>query len=335
MQETQREAKNSPQLSLGRKSASVLIKILTFPIFVLMRFLYLLQQLLNWIRFRYVEFIIDPDDIFIVTYPRSGTTWLQMILHQLTSDGELDFTHISERIPWFERYLRYEESIHELQCPRIFKSHLSYSGFKSVPKGNCRYIYVIRDVSDVLVSYYHFYISHLGYKGSFEQFFELFIRGKVRYGSWFSHVNDWARHVDNVNIYIVHYEDLKENLEGEIRSLAEFCGIPIQEERMPEIINRCGFEYMKQHQKKFDYVTEILFEAGIESESFIRSGKVGESESYLNKSQKQILKQEYSELPDNIQTLVGWNQVGWYEDTRKEEISEIPLEGEVKVPYHE
>ena len=43
-----------------------------------------------------------PDDIFVVTYPRSGTTWTQMILYQLTTDGRMDFAHITQVCPWFE-----------------------------------------------------------------------------------------------------------------------------------------------------------------------------------------------------------------------------------------
>lgn len=274
------------RLGFGRRLLSILLKVLTFPILLITKLFYQLSLLLNWIRFRYVEFVVEPDDIFIVTYPRSGTTWLQMILHQLTSNGDLNFNHISERIPWFERFLRYEEKLPDLPHPRIFKSHMAYSGFQSIPKGGCRYIYVLRNPGDVLVSYYHFYASHLGFKGTFDQFYDMFMKGRVRYGSWFKHVRDWGTHSKNNNIMFLRFEDLKEDLEREIRKIADFCEIKVQEERMPGILEECSFKCMKENQSKFDYITEVLVEAGIESGSFIRSGNVGDSKEYLNEDQK-------------------------------------------------
>ena len=115
------------------------------------------------------DFQPRPDDIFVVTYPRSGTTWTQMILYQLTTDGRMDFAHITQVCPWFERALKAGRDLDALPGPRVFKSHLPY---RRIPKGPCRYIYVARDGKDVAVSYYHFYRSHMGYKGTFEEFFE-------------------------------------------------------------------------------------------------------------------------------------------------------------------
>src|SRR5262249_49561577 len=61
---------------------------------------------LHLLELKHFKFVPRPDDIFIVTYPRSGTTWMQMILYQLTTDGNMDIPHIAERCPWFERSTR-------------------------------------------------------------------------------------------------------------------------------------------------------------------------------------------------------------------------------------
>src|SRR5262249_61834635 len=104
----------------------------------------------DWLRLKYVDYVPRPDDVFIVTYPRSGTTWMQMILYQLTSDGNMDLPHIAEYCPWVERSVRSARRFYTRPSARIFKSHLPYA---QIPKGPGKYIYVARDGKDVAVYY--------------------------------------------------------------------------------------------------------------------------------------------------------------------------------------
>ena len=41
-----------------------------------------------------------PDDVFVVTYPKCGTTWMTQICHQLRTGGSDDFGEITEVCPW-------------------------------------------------------------------------------------------------------------------------------------------------------------------------------------------------------------------------------------------
>jgi len=100
-----------------------------------------------------------PDDVYISSYPRSGTTWLTLIVHLLRGGG-LEFEHLSRVVPWYERDLALgratAQDYLQLPGPRVFKSHLPHAW---LPRG-ARYLYVMRDGRDVAVSYYHFYTSH-------------------------------------------------------------------------------------------------------------------------------------------------------------------------------
>jgi peroxiredoxin len=213
-----------------------------------------------------------PDDILAVTYPRSGTTWMQMILYQLTTEGKMDFPHITTVCPWFERSLKDGTAFDALQSPRVFKSHLSY---RKIPKGPCKYIYVARDGKDVAVSYYHFYTTHMGFKGNFDEFFERFVRGEVQYGSWFRHVRGWWEHRDDANVLFLRYEELTADLPGCLRRISAFCGLEVAPERWSGILERCGFAYMKRHESRFDPLTAMLYEQGFRPNSHLRQGQSG------------------------------------------------------------
>jgi WD40 repeat protein/tetratricopeptide (TPR) repeat protein len=223
-------------------------------------------------RSRIEEFVPRPDDIFIVTYPRSGTTWMQMILYQLTTAGHVDFPHITKVSPWFERSLKDGTAYDALPSPRVFKSHLSYG---KVPKGPCKYLYVARDGKDVAVSYYHFCTTHMGFKGTFDEFFDHFLKGEVGYGSWFRHVRGWWEHRDDANVLFLHYEDLVADLPGCLRKISAFSGLSIAPERWPGILERCTFAFMKQHESQFDPLTAMLYEQGFQPNRHLRQGQAG------------------------------------------------------------
>jgi hypothetical protein len=238
---------------------------------------------LHFFDLKHFKFVPRPDDIFIATYPRSGTTWMQMILYQLATDGNMDMAHIAQHCPWFERSSRSAEGFENLPSPRIFKTHLSYG---KVPKGPGRYIYIVRDGADVAVSYYNLYRNYNQYKGTFEEFFEQFIRGKVHYGSWFDHVQAWRKHRHKLNVLFLTYEQLTGNLEGCVRRIMAFCDLNVPEERIPVILERCSFAFMKQHENKFDPALEMLWEGGTQLNSFLRVGQVGTGAAELSKAQR-------------------------------------------------
>lgn len=212
-----------------------------------------------------------PGDLYIASYPRSGTTWLQMILYQLTTDGEMAFNHISEFIPFFERSLTIGQNLNSFKPPRLFKTHLRYG---DLPRGPHKYIYIARDGRDVLASYFHFYRSHMRYKGTFEAFFEAFIHGKVGYGSWFQHLAEWERHAQDSNVLFLRYEDLASDLPLCVRRIAAFCELSIPESRYEIICERCSFAYMKRYESKFDFMSEVLWERGFREGAFLRQGKM-------------------------------------------------------------
>jgi len=250
------------------------------------------------LELKHFKFVPRPDDIFIVTYPRSGTTWMQMILYQLTTDGNMDIPHIAQHCPWFERSTRSGCGFENISGPRIFKSHLSY---RTIPKSPGRYIYVVRNGQDVAISYFNLYRNYNQYEGTFDEFFQRFMRGKLHYGSWFDHVEGWRKHRHDLNILFLSYEELTRDLEGCIRRISAFCQINVREEKLPRIVERCSFEFMKQHERKFDPALEMLWENGTQLNSFLRVGKTGEGTRELSNEQRT----RFAQVLDGYGELTG------------------------------
>lgn len=216
-----------------------------------------------------------PDDIFISSYPRSGTTWLQYMLVLLAHDGDPGFGHIGEAAPWFERNLalgrRCADDFASMPGPRVFKSHLPFAW---LPRGG-RYVYAVRDGRDVAVSYYHLYRSHIGFSGDFDAFFTRFMAGDVQYRSWFKHVAGWREVAGRSDVCLLEYERMRADPVATMARLNRFGGFGRSESRLPELAELCSLEAMKRQQERFDHATEERALRGLHRGEFIRSGASG------------------------------------------------------------
>ena len=91
-----------------------------------------------------------PADIIISPAPKSGTTWLQQIVHGLRTRGYMDFEEIGVVMPWIEiaHDMGWDLNAPQVAEPRAYKSHLSWD---DVPKGG-RYLCSFRDPKTAFVS---------------------------------------------------------------------------------------------------------------------------------------------------------------------------------------
>ncbi|XP_015677052.1 amine sulfotransferase-like [Protobothrops mucrosquamatus] len=159
---------------------------------------------------------IRDDDIFIITYPKSGTIWTQNIVSLILHEGHRDETEnitLIDRAPWLE-YNILNVDFPSCPSPRLFSSHLPYY---LVPKGlrsrRAKIIYVLRNPKDVMVSNYYFHKLSVKVETpkDFSTFFEKFLAGKVFCSSWLDHVEGWYAHKGDFNILFLSYEEMKKD----------------------------------------------------------------------------------------------------------------------------
>lgn len=232
-----------------------------------------------------------PDDIFLVTYPKSGTTLMQMMLYQITTEGEMDFPHINSVSPWFEQELHRGtgRALEVVPSPRFFKSHLVY---KKLPRKG-RFIYMARDVRDVAISAYHHLCLVSGKKVDMTEFVNNFLHEKVGFGSWFEHIESWWPHRNDPNVLFLRYEEAIADLPGTVRRVAQFSNLSLAEVDLPRIVERCGFEFMKRHDRKFD---PRLHQVSQETGAFIRKGGSGDGRLAFSQEQNQMLSRKMEKL---------------------------------------
>jgi Sulfotransferase domain len=228
---------------------------------------------------RDADYAPRPDDIFVVSFPKSGTTLLQMMLYQMTTDGEMSFPHIDAVCPWFELNLHRKAGprFEELPSPRVFKSHHRWG---QLPPGG-RFIYIARDPCDVVVSAYHHFCALQGESDDIGRFVTRFLT--LRPTSWFEHVESWWPHRNDPNVLFLLYGDVVGDLAGTVRRIAAFCGLPVDERSMPRIVERCGIAFMKRHEERFD---SRLQRIGRRPEEFIRDGIPGAGRRELTADQQ-------------------------------------------------
>jgi hypothetical protein len=190
-----------------------------------------------------------PTDIFIVTPPKCGTTWMQQIVHGLRTRGSMDFDEISRVVPWINMAHDIGIDIHAPQVadPKAFKTH---NTLDEVPKGG-KYIVVLRDPKDALLSHYHFFEDFFFEKGSID--LETFAREHYIPGrDVYKHVAAlWGRRNDE-RVLPLCYEQMKADLPGTIERVAEFIGIELDDELKQIVMKQSDIKFMQEHKDQFE-----------------------------------------------------------------------------------
>lgn len=214
---------------------------------------------------------VYDDDIFLVSYPKSGSTWLRFLIASLKcGQDRVDFTNVDQVIP--DIYQDVEKKLQALKRPRIIKSHEYFE-----PRYQ-KVIYVVRDPRDVAVSYYYHHIKQRLIPNDLriEEFVDPFLAGTLDpYGSWQDHVGGWCRaRTDRTDFLLLRYEDLSRFAEEELRRVAEFLRLEVTRTQLCAALERCSFEEMRRLEQRQAHLNERL--RGSRQEIlFIRSATVG------------------------------------------------------------
>ncbi|XP_066514111.1 amine sulfotransferase-like [Hoplias malabaricus] len=256
-----------------------------------------------------LDFKIKDDDLFVVTFPKSGTVWTQRIITLLYEDDfpELKDELIPKQMPWLE-FRKIEQDYNIRRSPRLFCSHLHQHLIPLGLQGKGKIIYVTRNPKDIMVSYFHFsqimtrFDTWETYNGMIEKFFT----GEMLGGCWFDHVNGWYNNRDKYNILFLSYEEMIKDLRAAVVKICQFVGKTLSDAALDSVVERASFNYMKQDPKaNYEFMSSTDKVPG--KGAFLRKGTVGDWKNYLTVAQNEYFNQVYQEKMKDIPLEIVWD----------------------------
>lgn len=239
------------------------------------------------------RFAFRDDDVIVATYAKSGTTWTQHIVGQLIFQGDPS-VEVAKISPWLDLRIMPPDTLDKLEAQqhrRVIKTHLPLDALTFSPKA--KYVYIGRDGRDVVWSFYNHHSSanQLWYDllndtpgrvgppidkpdPDIRRYFQTWLeKDGFPIWSFWDNIATWWAARDLPNVRLVHFNDLKRDLDGEMRKLAEFLECDVAEDRWPAMVEHCGFDWMKAHAENVSPLGGAIFEGG--AQCFIHKGTNG------------------------------------------------------------
>ncbi|XP_061377242.1 sulfotransferase 1E1-like [Danaus plexippus] len=257
---------------------------------------------------------VRTDDVWVISFSRSGTTWLQELVWLVANDLDYETatTMLSQRFAYIE-YPTLESdkkkpsskdhgyratvndftNLHTLASPRYVKSHLPLSLLPPKLLDTAKVFYIARDPRDVIVSFFfmHKLFRYFDESVELQEFWELFKKDLVIHMPIFPHVKESWEKRKHPNMMFLFYEEMQKDLRLVIDKVCKFLGKDFSDEQKNKLVEYLNFENMKNRSApKFKKTDDTDSEM-----QFLRKGKSGNWVNYFHSQELMKELDEYME----------------------------------------
>ncbi|XP_055852810.1 sulfotransferase 1 family member D1-like [Episyrphus balteatus] len=272
----------------------------------------------TWCKEKYLQQIEDfevrKDDIWVVSQPKSGTTWMIELVWLLHSnfDYETALKIAQEvRVPYLElnaivpNQPNSIDLIDKMASPRIIKSHLP---IHLLPKGlwtvKPKIIFVTRNPKDAILSYYHHHCNLGVFRGTNEEYVNLAIENKIRNAPFGLQSIEFWQLRNEPYIFFSSFERMKKDLRSVILGMSKFLDRNVDEKQMAKLLHHLSFEKMKAN-PMCNYITEgqllkdYYGKSGKDNSQFVRQGAIDSHKTELSEELVERMEKWHKEQLDS------------------------------------
>ena len=225
---------------------------------------------------------LRPTDVFLVGHPKSGNTWLALMLGVVLEknfDGNITLANVQEFIPAFHAKDGKIGAFSNLPNPRVFRNEGPV-----YPECYPKTIYIVRDPRAVYVSYYRHLVhdNRVLRKDASETTLEDFTDEILTHGClrdlepylvrWDKQVSQWIDRSKSQAVKIVKYEDLKQDRRAVLEDVLGFMEFECEPAEIDRAVERGSFDSMRNEEKT--HGAEPYSGTKGEGGFFVRKGKV-------------------------------------------------------------
>lgn len=230
---------------------------------------------------------------WISSYPKSGNTFLRMLLQAYRSNGYVDINEVTSSVGdntsfWFQNisplpldkltfaarlWLRPAALFNQLNSVntkvRFIKTHMANAAVNNLPHMipadlTERAIYIVRDPRDVVSSLQTYMATEKGLSiaeaatnmANPEYCIQNADELPQVLMSWSKHVESWMNE-KRYPVAVVKYEDLCDNTESEFSQVLEFCGIDVDEDRVAAAAQACRIEKLHHQERAIGFREDV------------------------------------------------------------------------------
>lgn len=236
----------------------------------------------------------EHDVIWVVSYPKSGNTWIRFIIANLVFDNFVDSYQVDHFIPGIHKRKKIE--IYQNQLNYI-KTHWKYSLKTSplMPRTNSA-VYIVRNPLDVIVSHLNYlsirgndnifnFINSFIEKGGFKNWLDL------QFGTWEENVNSWIDTKNPFPVLWLIYEDLHEDINKQVKKIVDFLELNVTDDKIQKSISNSSFNTLSQLEEeeikteKQGFLKQVHKNKNDDDFRFFNKGKVYTYKEYFTDDQ--------------------------------------------------